>query len=99
MSRQVLVLLLLSLLSGCAYDCERYGVNVPAETPVTGRIVEQRIGTPEQVQAECRRPFKPARGCTMAVDVGEYIIWATDDFALQHEKCHAMYESWEHVVK
>ncbi len=91
--------LLFLLLTSCAtapvtpHDCRQVGVNVPDGAEVTGRIVGQNIADAATVKARCQCPFRVKHGCTLAVNEGEYVIWAVDDArVLAEEQCHALFE-------
>ena len=74
------------------------GVAVKDGAKVTGEIVEENMGTPEQVKAICQSPFETRLGCAMAVYPGEYVIWYVDDPEVKlHEQCHALFETSDHI--
>ena len=90
------------LLVGCKSpspaDCRAAGVAVKDGAKVTGEIVEENMGTPQQVRAICQSPFEARYGCAMVVFPGEYVIWYVDDqVAKTHEICHGLYETKEHT--
>lgn len=97
------------ILSACATadltpkDCRYYGVDVPDGAEVRGVIVEENYADIQKVSAVCQRPFKPVRGCALAVWPGygdtpsEWVLWAVDEYSMQHEICHGLYATKEHM--
>lgn len=106
-------LMIVLLLTSCATTggspdsparCRDLGVDVKDSDTITGAI-EQEHWTSDQMEIRkmCRVPFNPdRRGCTLVVGLdgsrGIYDIWYMDDYSRRHERCHALYEEWRHVI-
>jgi len=114
-------LILLLLLTGCAIDpfiydgmtpadARAFGVDVPDGTPITGKIVEARVGTYGLTERECNPKHERTfiyDGCAVPAE-GPYIwpsyshryrIFVTEKkCAGPHEAAHALFEQSNHTV-
>lgn len=99
--RLAVALAVLSVVSCATLDvtpneCRTLGVNVSDSDSMTGIILEEALMDERSVRAACQSPFQVKYGCTIAVNEGEYVIIGVDNFAIRHERCHALFEEWEH---
>ena len=96
-----LALLLTIFLLGCDFDtplpdrCTELGVNVPHGSAVTGKIISEHMADLDTVRVRCQDSLTQEKyGCTIAVNVREYVLWYVDDSNVRdHERCHALYEA------
>lgn len=84
-------------------ECQAAGVVVDNDDTVTGVIYEELQGEQTWVMARCQSPFKKKDGCTRVHNItddgyGVYTIFYVHDLARKHERCHALYEEWRHVI-
>ena len=66
---------------------------------ITGTILNENIADLQTVRNHCQDSLTQRKyGCTIAVSPGEYVIWFVDRPNVRdHERCHALYEEWEHI--
>lgn len=77
--------------------CRSLGVNVLDYDTITGIIIEENQSYIDKVSTVCQSPFEMKHGCAIPVNEHEYVLWYTYGEVLDHERCHAYYETKEHI--